>query len=743
MGRLERALWLASQGFYIFPLTAGAKAPPVIENWQDKATRDPAIITRYWTKYPEHNIGIYTGRFQDDGALLVVDVDRKGAVNGDETLLRLELEGWEMPDTYSQHTPTGGRHLVFRVGSPVRQGTHVLGPGLDIRSRGGYIVGVGSVIGSGQAAREYAANGCLEVRPAPDWLIARCADSRTIGETDGARIEVNTERAQERARHYLEHEAPLAIEGAGGDETTYKVAARCKDFGLDAADTRAAMAAYWNARCQPPWSPEELAAKVCNAHQYGRYVPGTAAPEAVFTPAEERTGKPDVPPTDNPYAKLNKDHAFVIAGGGAHILWETTDAFGRYKLEHLSLQAFHEKFKPVQLMIGTKTHQLSDLWLEWKGRREYDGLVFMPEQPPPARFFNLWRGFAVKPAEKGRCHAAVDAFLEHARINVCHDHAEVYRWLLGYFAHLVQRPWDKPLVALVFRGSKGVGKNALVERIGALLGCHFLLTSNQRYLLSNFNVHLENCLLFALDEAFWSGDKRAEGVLKDLITGKDHVIEPKSKEIYTVANKTRVVIIGNEEWLVPATHDERRFAVFDVGDGRKQDRRFFQAMREGMEAGGYEVLLRYLLDFDLTGIDVNAAPATKGLLDQKQQSMNPLEQWWFDCLESGMIVCSEFDRWPGEIECERFRAAFRRYVKERQIHKWLPEDRAIGRIMKACAPGLRRSRAARQSDGSQPYIYTVPPLVGARQEWECYIGHVIDWPTDTENSVGAEMGKPV
>src|SRR5690606_13114237 len=147
------------------------------------------------------------------------------------------------------------------------------------------------------------------------------------------------------------------------------------------------------------------------------------------------------------------------------------------------------------------------------------------------------------------------------------------------------------------RGGKGTGKNALVDRVGYLLGNHYLLTSNRRYLVGNFNGHLEHCLLFALDEAFWSGDKQAEGQLKDLITGSHHVIEHKGKEPYSVENCTRIVIIGNEEWLVPSSHDERRFAVFHVGDGRKQDRAFFQAMREGMERGGYRLLLRYLLDY--------------------------------------------------------------------------------------------------------------------------------------------------
>jgi len=279
---------------------------------------------------------------------------------------------------------------------------------------------------------------------------------------------------------------------------------------------------------------------------------------------------------------------------------------------------------------------------------------------------------------------------------------------------------------LVFRGAKGVGKNACIERIGALLGGHFLLTSNRRYLLGNFNGHLENCLLFALDEAFWSGDHQAEGALKDLITGREHVIEHKGKEPYTVSNKTRVVIIGNEDWLVPASHDERRFAVFSVGDGRKQDRGFFSTMREGLESGGYPVLLRYLLDYDLRGLDFNAAPVTTGLHEQKSHSLNPFHQWWGDSLEEGTLLGSEWGAWPGEAVCERVRAAFRRYVKERNIRSRIPEDRSIGRLLKQCAPGVIKKRATRTEEG-QPYLYQFLPLDLARAEWEKFIGHTLVW----------------
>jgi hypothetical protein len=364
-----------------------------------------------------------------------------------------------------------------------------------------------------------------------------------------------------------------------------------------------------------------------------------------------------------------------------------------------------------------------------KNRRSYDGICFEPGAEADPRFYNLWRGFAVEPAPPGATHHAVDSFLAHAKDNVCRGDAALFEWLIGYFAHLVQRPWEKPLVALVFRGGKGVGKNALIERIGGLLGSHFILTSNRRYLIGNFNGHLENLLMFALDEAFWSGDKQAEGQLKDLITGKEHVIEHKGKEPYTVANRTRVAIIGNEEWIVPSSHDERRFAVFDVGDGRKQDRNYFQSMREGMEDGGYAALLRFLLDYDLSGIDINEAPQTQALLDQKHSSLESVEKWWLDCLHNGHIVCGDFEQaFGGQVETTRLRAAFGRYSKERRLGGWLPDDRAFGRRLKKVCKTLVSTKA--RVGGHPTNVYKLPPLAEARSLWDTHIGHAVEWDTE-------------
>ena len=719
MTMYEQAIALARLGFHVFPIVENKKAPPRMEGWQRYATRDVHKIQAMWRSHPNDNIGISTSKFGAREALLCVDIDNKGEKRGDDEVLRLELEGWELPDTYTQTTPTGGRHVVYRVGAPVRQGADVLGRGLDIRSRGGYVVGAGSSIGE----LRYTADLAAAIAPAPDWLIERCGRASVPREPGTAAVrpeQLNAERALARAIAYLKSDAFVGVDGSRND-TGFKVAARCKDFGVDEATCAALMAEHW--MCTPPLDAAELAHVVHSAYRYGLDAPGAAAPEVDFDLVPKSgtiVPKTGTPPA-HPFGTMNAEHAFVLAGGGAHILWETRDHNDKYKLEHLAIGAFHAKFAALEIQVGKKSSPVTMEWMRWPGRRSFDGIVFIPEKEAPPRFYNLWRGFAVKPASDGN-HPAVASFLDHLRTNVCHGDAVLADWLLGYFAHLVQRPWEKPLTALVFKGEKGVGKNALVNCVGNLLGHHYLVTSNRRYLIGNFNGHLEHTLLFTLDEAFWSGDKQSEGVLKDLITGGQHVIEHKGKEPFTIENRTRIVILGNEEWLVPASHDERRFAVFEMGDARRGDGAFFQTMREGMEAGGYAHLLRFLLDHPIS--DVNVAPSTAGLLEQKHATLNPVLSWWLVCLDEGRIAYSDVEDWPAKVECERMRAAFRRYATDRRITGWIQDERGFGREMHKAGIAKHRIRVA----GTLTSTYLLPPLVDARAAWDKFIGHPVVWP---------------
>src|SRR4029453_906400 len=101
---------------------------------------------------------------------LDVDADR----GGDDTLAALERRYGTLPVTVTSRTGGGGRPLIYRYPARAILSTQdTVGPGVDIRGRGGQIVIPPSQHASGN---EYAWDsgrglGQVEIAPMPDWLV--------------------------------------------------------------------------------------------------------------------------------------------------------------------------------------------------------------------------------------------------------------------------------------------------------------------------------------------------------------------------------------------------------------------------------------------------------------------------------------------------------------------------------------------------------------------------------------------
>src|SRR6266545_7472654 len=142
----DLAVTLAKRGFRVFKLQVNGKLP-VVSKYYDVASSDPAKAAEMWTDPVNgdsllNNIGILTGN-----GLLVVDVDVKNGKRGHDSLDLLELL-YLNSDTLTARTPSGGRHLFYRVpsGRETRNTTSTLGDGLDTRGYHGFVVGAGSTI---------------------------------------------------------------------------------------------------------------------------------------------------------------------------------------------------------------------------------------------------------------------------------------------------------------------------------------------------------------------------------------------------------------------------------------------------------------------------------------------------------------------------------------------------------------------------------------------------------------------
>jgi hypothetical protein len=172
------ARYLASMGWHIFPITPNAKKPPMVRDWENRATTDLTRIDRCWSA-GSFNIGLACG----PSRLVVVDldVDPDRGPDGATGLAELITARGALPlgDTYTVTTPRGGRHLYFTAppGVHLRSTQDVLAPNIDTRAGGGHVVAPGSVTALGGYE-------LLDDTPPvelPAWLVQACLERPASG----------------------------------------------------------------------------------------------------------------------------------------------------------------------------------------------------------------------------------------------------------------------------------------------------------------------------------------------------------------------------------------------------------------------------------------------------------------------------------------------------------------------------------------------------------------------------------
>lgn len=144
----------------------GRRAPSGFKN----ASKDPRILRDWFEGSDSLNIGIATGKVS---GIFVLDIDERH--DGFATLAALEKHHGELPPTWRFLTGGGGEHILFRhPGGRISNSASAIGPGIDVRGDGGYIVAPPSLHMSGRA---YAISvdhhpDDVPLSPAPDWLIS-------------------------------------------------------------------------------------------------------------------------------------------------------------------------------------------------------------------------------------------------------------------------------------------------------------------------------------------------------------------------------------------------------------------------------------------------------------------------------------------------------------------------------------------------------------------------------------------
>jgi len=451
-----------------------------------------------------------------------------------------------------------------------------------------------------------------------------------------------------------------------------------------------------------------------------------------------RTAPEYKPQGDSVIEKFNREFALVMIGGQAVVLQEERNtAEGRVDLKYLSITAFKEFYGNRQVIQGKQQIPESTYWIKHEERRSYTSVIFEPNNPSKTAY-NLWRGFSVEADPTGDWSLLQD----HIEQNLAKGDLSLAHWILGWFAHIIQYPDHKVGTSLAFRGRQGTGKTIIGKAMGQLYRPHYVLVEDSRYVLGNFNSHMASTLLLHADEAFFAGDPRHVGRLRGMVTSDTHRIEMKGKDSFEVNNYMRLLVTSNNDFIMPAAFEERRFAVLDAGEGRIQDKPYFKALWKQLQNGGFGGLLHYLQTFDLSSVDIGVIPSTAALQEQKLYSLDGVMRFWFERLWQGQALPHlDKDMWPDFVAIEDLYDA---YLKRSEA--WGERRRVdiptFGKELKKIWPGVvlnkkhvsikRMDRYGTLSD-QMVWAYKLDHLSVHRKVFSDVCGEV-DWPAEGEDT---------
>lgn len=336
LGRM--AVWYCENKFGIIPLKPNSKQPATVHGLNDWFD-NPESAREFWSKCPNHNIGIVCG--VPSHGLLVLDVDVGDDKDGRKTIKAWEVAHGELPETAMSITGSGGRHYLYRTNrTTIRPSTNAT-LGVDVRSDGSYIVAPPSVHPNGTLYEWWESP--MDTPPAT-------ADGTVYDFLDY--VQRNGSRDGDEPQEYHRFELPKLIRKGDRDNTLHKYGCslRGKRYPDDAI---LAMLDHANrTNCEEPMDYRDIqriAKSVCK-HGPGHNgeetllsdlpdvgKPGEGGGEVVVAPSSFRTSKGKILTNKLAQTILANNHARYI--DGALAIWNGRRwVFDKRAIEWICLQ---------------------------------------------------------------------------------------------------------------------------------------------------------------------------------------------------------------------------------------------------------------------------------------------------------------------------------------------------------------------------------------------------------------------
>ena len=222
--------------------------------------------------------------------------------------------------------------------------------------------------------------------------------------------------------------------------------------------------------------------------------------------------------------------------------------------------------------------------------------------------------------------------------NLCEQNDEYSKWVLQFFAQMIQHPEERVRRAIVFIGSQGSGKNVLLETIEKVIGSDLFNSSSKPkdYFGDIASAHF-NKILVNLDESKKSGNIDLEGMIKEFVTKATINVRQMYKDTFTADNYARLVVTTNNSACLPIdfASGDRRFVIFRTNNpyesiSSDEYIQFWNNYVEIINKDWFPALFyEKMMSIDISDWNQNKEILSKQYADTREMCGNSVD-WFFD-----------------------------------------------------------------------------------------------------------------
>lgn len=274
------ALWAVRRGLPVLPVKPNSKEPfdkdrgddPVLAGGVRIATTDPNVVESWFRHNPAINYGIAMG-----GGLVALDCD------AGKPTFQVDYVKLDYPATLEMESRSGGAHIVLRVDFDAGQKDLAGASSINVRARGGYIVGPGSVVDG----KRYKVVVDAPIADCPSALAARLSRRGERAEANNTTPVGGMDTTAALAHAYGILAQHSGVDEGNRDNECFRVACRLKDEGVSEPTCVELLGLFNAEKVHPPLADADIERIVDSAYRNGQRPPGVANPQNEFEPVAD------------------------------------------------------------------------------------------------------------------------------------------------------------------------------------------------------------------------------------------------------------------------------------------------------------------------------------------------------------------------------------------------------------------------------------------------------------------------